>query len=562
MLKFFGRGSAFTDEHNNAFFIDGRDCVLLDCSITAYQKMKRLDLEGVTNIYILVTHTHGDHISGLGMLVDYEYFIGKIPVTVVAPSERVKQDLLFLLKTLEGCADDWYNLTTVSSLSAKRWFVREIPTLHSPQLEGKCFGYNLTIEGKNVVYTGDTQTLLPFMPYIKTGTVLYMEICAYKSEVHLYAADLRRTIESLVKSGVEVYLMHLDNEAKLASMLKDCGAQFAPLYDDITDLGEILDLSNKIYEAACANKSNTHGLIFDRLTELGRELVGSDRASFWRWDKRLHKLWTTSATNVDKIVIPDNTGLVGKALQEKRVIVSNDPYRDPNFNSDVDRQTGYVTRSILVLPVANVNGDYIGAFQLVNKLNGEFDKIEDIRKLSLPAVVCGLALESDTFLDDAHHDKLTKLKNRMGFYHDFDKTFSAYLVPDSGKKMSLFICDIDKFKDVNDTYGHNAGDRILMQTAELLMNNCSDTDVAYRWGGEEFIMVMCDKTLEECRAKAEELRLLAMEHEYDTGNEIIHKTISFGCAQYDPNKSIEDNISAADEKLYIAKESGRNRVIS
>lgn len=561
MLNFFGRGSAFTDEHNNAFFIDGEDLILLDCSMTAYRKVKRLSLEGIKNLYILVTHTHGDHISGIGMVIDYEFFIGKIPVTVVAPSEEVREDLAFLLKRLEGCGDSWYSLITVSSLS-KKWFNAAIATTHSPSLQGRCFGYNLTVDGRSVTYTGDSRTLEPFMPYLKPGSILYTEASAYVTEVHLYAGDLRDTIKDLVAKGIEVYVMHLDNETKIMSLLKDSGAKLAPLFDDDTSLNEILDLSYKLYEESSSCKNDSHGLVFERLTELGRELVGAERASFWRWDKRLHKLWTTSATGVDKIVIPDNTGLVGKAIQTKKVLVTNDPYNDPDFNSDVDKSTGFVTKSILVIPVANVNGDFIGAFQLVNKIDGNFNKVEDVRKISLPAVICGLALESDTFLDDAHHDRLTKLKNRMGFYSDFDRIFSAYLVPDSGKTMSLFMCDIDKFKDVNDTYGHNAGDAILSQMAEILQRNCTDSDMAYRWGGEEFVMIMCDKTLEECRARAEDIRLQVMDTDFDTGEELIKKTVSFGCALFDPNKTIEDNIDAADDKLYIAKESGRNRVIS
>ena len=107
----------------------------------------------------------------------------------------------------------------------------------------------------------------------------------------------------------------------------------------------------------------------------------------------------------------------------------------------------------MVLPVADVNGEFIGAFQLINK-NSEkgFDIEEDSRKLSLPALICGLALESDTFLDDAHHDRLTKLKNRIGFYSDFSKKYMKYLDGKTDKPLSMFICDIDKFKLVNDTY--------------------------------------------------------------------------------------------------------------
>ena len=94
---------------------------------------------------------------------------------------------------------------------------------------------------------------------------------------------------------------------------------------------------------------------------------------------------------MNRIVIPEDAGLVGKALKEKRVIVSNDPYSDPDFNSDIDKQTGYITFSVLVMPVADINGEYIGAFQIINKVgeNG-FDEVADVKKLSLAAFICGI----------------------------------------------------------------------------------------------------------------------------------------------------------------------------
>lgn len=561
MLKFFGRGSAFADEHNSAFFFDGTDMVLLDCSMGAYQRIKKMVMYGVEHIYILITHTHGDHIAGIGMLIDFEVFIGKIPVTVVAPSSRVKEDLKFYLSNIEGCSDDWYELVDASEFR-KDFFGCAIPTKHTPSLEGKCFGYSLNVDGRNVVYTGDTGTLEPFLPYVKKDCILYTEISAYSTGVHLFADDIRNTVMRLTSEGAEVYLMHMDLEDDILKTMEGTGAFPAPLYDENADLDDIFDLSDSIYKESFTNKNPDHIKLFDKLTKLGRSLVGADRASFWRWDKRRHKIWTTSATDVDMIIIPDDSGLVGKALHNEKVIVTNDPYNDPDFNSNVDKSTGYVTKSILVLPVANVNGDYIGAFQLINKLDGEFDETEDARKLSLAAIICGLALESDTFLDDAQHDKLTGLKNRMGFHSDLARNYSEYLDKNNGKVMSLFICDIDKFKLVNDTWGHNAGDIVLAKTAELLAGFCEEDQCAYRWGGEEFIMLMPDKDLDECVEMAEKIRLKIMEYEYDLGTEKIHKTMSFGCCTYDPDLTVEKNIEIADKNLYEAKETGRNKVVA
>ncbi|MCR5105806.1 MAG: sensor domain-containing diguanylate cyclase [Eubacterium sp.] len=325
-------------------------------------------------------------------------------------------------------------------------------------------------------------------------------------------------------------------------------------------LNEIFDINDKLYREMCSNKENDHETLFRFLTELGRVMADADRASFWKWDRRKHQLWTTSATGVDRIIIPDDTGLVGKALHEGRVVVTNDPYNDPNFNSSVDKMTGYVTKSILVMPVANVNGDFIGAFQIINKNGGGgFDEEEDVRKLSTAALICGLALESENFLEESHHDKLTKLKNRMGFYSDFSKRYSKFLEDDI--PISMFISDIDKFKRVNDTYGHNAGDDVLAFTAALIESFCPENGGVYRWGGEEFIMIMPEAELDAVVEMAEKVRVKLMNSPCNAQGNMIDLTMSFGCRQFDKELTIEENISMADANLYTAKETGRNKVV-
>lgn len=569
MLTFLGRGSAFTDEHNSAFFVENDELVLIDCAMSSFEKLNDMNMTLFKHIYVLITHTHGDHVSGLGMLIDLMEFSVKTPITVVAPSKEVENDIRYLLRNIEGCADSWYGLTNASEFK-KDWFVCAIPTFHTEQLAGKCFGYSLTVGGNKVVYTGDTNTLEPFEKYLVEGTYAYIEISAYRSPVHLYCIDMHDKIAELSSQGVHVYLMHMDDEKRIQAVLQDTGAELAPLIKgelNFTDIAKTLDnvfeIMDGLYKDTCTNRIKDHTKLFKYITELGKTIVDADRASFWKWDKRRNQLWTMSSTDLDKIVIPDSTGLVGKALRSKSIVVTNDPYSDPDFNKDVDLRSGYRTKSVLVLPVANINGEFIGALQLINKHSTDgFDEVEDARKLSLAALVCGIALESETFLEDSHHDRLTGLKNRMGFYYDFGKKYKDFLLPGSGRKMSLFICDIDKFKRVNDTYGHNAGDDVLKFTSHLIDTFCAENDGVYRWGGEEFIMIMCDADLDAAVQKAEEIRVKLMGSEIIADGNKLNCTMSFGCAVFDPQKTIEENVSAADERLYKAKETGRNKVCS
>ena len=232
LLLFLGRGSAFADAHNSAFFVEDNELILIDCPATSYQKVKKTNWEQYDSIYILVTHTHGDHSGGIGTMLQYVWFASymKKKVTIVAPSTEVKEDLLLLLLRIEGCEQEWFDIITAEELN-KKWFIATVSTSHVKTLDRKCFGYHLSIHGNNVVYTGDTATIEPFIPLLKSGSFLYTEAAFYKSEVHLYLEDLMPEFIKLADNGVHIYLMHLDVENKIKEMIDGTALRFAKLYD-------------------------------------------------------------------------------------------------------------------------------------------------------------------------------------------------------------------------------------------------------------------------------------------------------------------------------------------
>ena len=231
LLRFFGRGSAFADQHNSAFFISGNDLVMLDCPASAFQKAKRMNLLNFDNIYVLVTHTHGDHSGGVGTMLQYVWFASaeQKQLTVVAPSEEVKADLNYVLKTAEGCDKEWFRIITADQLH-EEWFVSAIQTPHADQLKNKCFGYQLRIRGKNVVYTGDTSSFDDFEELLTPGSFLYTEIAYKFSQVHLYYEQYLNKFAEIAENGVNVYLMHLDDEEKLSKLIEDKKLEFVQVY--------------------------------------------------------------------------------------------------------------------------------------------------------------------------------------------------------------------------------------------------------------------------------------------------------------------------------------------
>jgi diguanylate cyclase (GGDEF)-like protein len=130
------------------------------------------------------------------------------------------------------------------------------------------------------------------------------------------------------------------------------------------------------------------------------------------------------------------------------------------------------------------------------------------------------------------------------------------------RPLSVILLDIDHFKRVNDTYGHDVGDEAIRATAALLQQNLRTTDYLGRMGGEEFAALLAETTGEQAMALAERLRKLAEEQALSTPHGLLRFTISLGVASFSPaNPNWEALLKAADDALYEAKRGGRNQVV-
>ncbi len=127
-----------------------------------------------------------------------------------------------------------------------------------------------------------------------------------------------------------------------------------------------------------------------------------------------------------------------------------------------------------------------------------------------------------------------------------------------GHNFTLTMLDIDHFKDVNDTYGHQIGDKVLIELSNLFKNNLRKTDFIGRFGGEEFIMICPESQEQEIMKLVESLRVKIANFQF---SEVGHKTVSFGVTIFKNGDSIESLIKRADDALYQAKNSGRNKVV-
>jgi diguanylate cyclase (GGDEF)-like protein/PAS domain S-box-containing protein len=154
-------------------------------------------------------------------------------------------------------------------------------------------------------------------------------------------------------------------------------------------------------------------------------------------------------------------------------------------------------------------------------------------------------------------DKLTQIYNRVKLDASLEIEFNRF--QRYKDIFSIILIDIDHFKSVNDNYGHQVGDSVLIQLSKLLKEHCRRTDIVGRWGGEEFMIICPDTDIKGSTLLAEHLRKQVDEFEF---NVVKHKTISVGVAEIYNSDNIETLLKRVDDNLYEAKNSGRNKVVS
>lgn len=185
--------------------------------------------------------------------------------------------------------------------------------------------------------------------------------------------------------------------------------------------------------------------------------------------------------------------------------------------------------------------------------------ISDLKTIqnSLAEAHAMLALKNRELERLSSTDRLTGLYNRLRLDEALAKELARAARYES--VFSVILLDVDHFKAVNDSHGHQAGDQVLVRLSQILQDHRRVPDVVGRWGGEEFLIVCPETDGEGAAVYAEQLRAAIAGASFPT---VGHKTASFGVATYRPGDNEKELVRRADEALYQAKEAGRDRVVS
>ena len=259
--------------------------------------------------------------------------------------------------------------------------------------------------------------------------------------------------------------------------------------------------------------------------------------------------------NADKLRglrLPKSEGIAGWIADTGEPVIVEDVSRDSRFSCRVDRFTGFNTQSIIGVPLRS--GDKVfGVIELINKLDGEPFTPFELKVLTTIADFAAIAIEKAYYLRAlkrmATIDALTGALNRGSFERQYYKEIEMcrrYEIP-----LSLLMCDVDNFKKINDTRGHQAGDMVLRNLVELLVACVRKVDSVFRYGGDEFVVLLPNTDKDQA---AEAKRRIIERLEYQNSlNPDIPYTVSIGLHSVDTDGT-EDVLELLDIDLYKEKD--------
>lgn len=245
-------------------------------------------------------------------------------------------------------------------------------------------------------------------------------------------------------------------------------------------------------------------------------------------------------------------GIAGRVFQTGRPMVLDKAREDEMF---IEPDSSYV-RSIACIPMM-VYSDIIGVINVTNKLDESRFTDEDVELLKAVADQAAVAINKAQLWEMAVTDSLTGLYVRRYIMVKLQEEF--HRAGRYNKGLSVVMADLDRFKRINDTYGHTVGDRVLKVVSKFFLKNIRDIDIISRYGGEEFLILLPEATKDEAYTVSERLRKKLAEFKVD---DLPQLTVSLGIASYpEDGKDVEGLIKKADAALYAAKQSGRNKVV-
>ncbi|MDT8375679.1 MAG: sensor domain-containing diguanylate cyclase [Mariprofundaceae bacterium] len=326
-------------------------------------------------------------------------------------------------------------------------------------------------------------------------------------------------------------------------------------------------------------------------------LLDAERSSLFRLDREQGVLCSQIAQgiNIGKIELLPGEGVAGHVARSGELVNISNLAEESGFDSRGRQYNGFVVHSMLCAPMKNPHGEVLGVIQAMNKKCGRFTKNDEMLFTALASQACVAIENAELYMKLQQHadllqqqvlERTRKIQEKNTELKALNRELEALAVTDGltgvynrryfnqaivrecqlaqrhGRPTSLIMLDIDQFKQINDRYGHQAGDYVIMALSEVLRHTVRNSDILARPGGDEFTVLSTVATLEQARLLAGRLRKNVEKHAFTYASEPVPVTISLGVAEWNDGMDTDGLalIKHADNALYRAKSEGRNRV--
>ena len=285
---------------------------------------------------------------------------------------------------------------------------------------------------------------------------------------------------------------------------------------------------------------------FDQLTRMAKRLFGVPIALVSIVDE--NRQWFKSCVGLDVTETSRDISFCGHAILGNDVFIIPDTFEDPRFADNPLVLNDPGIRFYAGCPLT-VGGHKLGTLCIIDKKPREFGE-EDVNALKDLASMVERELLA---IQLASLDDLTKVSNRRGFL--FLAKYSLKLCTRQKIPATLAFLDMDKFKAINDEFGHSEGDFALTTFASLMKASLRDSDLFARWGGDEFVALLTDTTREQAQVTLERCSQLLAQYTQEAKLDYAI-AFSFGAVEFDPNKhtTIEALLADGDSLMYKVKQ--------